>query len=159
MGTVYRARDPLLDRQVALKTIAPGLLSSEETLARFQREARAAARLQHPNIVTIYELGEVGGVHYIAMELLEGQPGPGPDQPRPARGPRRVRVVIDSLRGLDFAHRRGVIPPRRQAGQRPRAARPSIKLVDFGIARIEDSTMTQTGLVLGTPSYIAPEQF
>ena len=158
MGTVYRARDPLLDRQVALKTIAPGLLSSEETLARFQREARAAARLQHPNIVTIYELGEVGGVHYIAMELLEGQ-----DLAQALTAldqlsvPQRVRIVIDVCEGLDFAHKRGVF----HRDVKPANVRVlpdlSVKLVDFGIARIEDSTMTQTGLVLGTPSYIAPE--
>ena len=72
MGKVYRAHDPILDRPVALKTVSPALLTGKDTLARFQREARAAARLQHPNIVTIYELGEVEGTHYIAMELVEG---------------------------------------------------------------------------------------
>jgi serine/threonine-protein kinase len=72
MGKVYRAHDPILDRPVALKTVSPALLTGKDTLARFQREARAAARLQHPNIVTIFELGEVEGTHYIAMELVEG---------------------------------------------------------------------------------------
>ena len=72
MGTVYRARDPILERLVALKTISPELLAGPHTLARFHREARAAARLQHPNIVTIFELDEEGGTHYIAMELWRG---------------------------------------------------------------------------------------
>ena len=158
MGTVYRARDPLLDRQVALKTITPGLLSSEETLARFQREARAAARLQHPNIVTIYELGEVGGVHYIAMELLEGQDlAQALGQLDQLSVPQRVRIVIDVCEGLDFAHKRGVFHRDVKPANIRLLPDLSVKLVDFGIARIEDSTMTQTGLVLGTPSYIAPE--
>ncbi len=158
MGTVYRARDPLLDRQVALKTISPGLLSSEETLARFQREARAAARLQHPNIVTIYELGEVGGVHYIAMELLEGQDlAQALGQLDQLTVPQRVRIVIDVCEGLDFAHKRGVFHRDVKPANVRLLPDLSVKLVDFGIARIEDSTMTQTGLVLGTPSYIAPE--
>ena len=72
MGRVYRAHDPILDRYVALKTIAPALLTSKEMLERFRREAKSAARLNHPNIVTIYEVGEVSGTHYIAMELVEG---------------------------------------------------------------------------------------
>ncbi len=72
MGKVYRARDPILDREVALKTVSPALLTGKDTLARFHREARAAARLQHPNIVTIFELGEVEGTHFIAMELIDG---------------------------------------------------------------------------------------
>jgi eukaryotic-like serine/threonine-protein kinase len=158
MGTVYRARDPLLDRHVALKTIAPGLLSSQESLERFQREARAAARLQHPNIVTIYELGEADGRHYIAMELLEGMDlaqamTPGDRLPLSEK----LRIVVDVCQGLDFAHKRGVF----HRDVKPANVRVlpdlSVKLVDFGIARLEDSTMTQTGLVLGTPSYIAPE--
>jgi serine/threonine-protein kinase len=72
MGTVYKARDPILDRLVALKTVTAQLLASDDARVRFQREARAAARLQHPNIVTVYELGEADGVVYIAMELLPG---------------------------------------------------------------------------------------
>ena len=72
MGQVYLATDPILDRKVALKTVAPALLTGQDTLSRFQREARAAARLQHPNIVTIFEVGEVEGTHYIAMEFVEG---------------------------------------------------------------------------------------
>jgi len=158
MGTVYRARDPILDRPVALKTVAPELLSKGDTMARFQREARAAARLQHPNIVTIYELGEMTGTLFIAMELLEGLDLAQAMTPADRLTlPQKLRIVVDICRGLDFAHKHGVF----HRDVKPANVRilrdGSVKIVDFGIARLEDSTMTQTGLVLGTPSYIAPE--
>ena len=107
MGTVYRARDPILDRPVALKTISPELAANPEFLGRFQREARAAARLTHPNIVTVYELGEVSGTHYIAMELLEGldlveamSPGrlPLDEAPRDGRGLPRAGLRAQARR-------------------------------------------------------------
>ena len=158
MGTVYRARDPHLDRAVALKTVAPELLSKADTRARFQREARAAARLQHPNIVTIYELGEVDGTLFIAMELLEGMDLAKAMVPRDRLTlQQKLRLIVDICRGLDFAHKHGVF----HRDVKPANVRVlldgSVKIVDFGIARLEDSTMTQTGLVLGTPSYMPPE--
>ena len=159
MGTVYRALDPILDRQVALKTVAPGLISSPETRERFHREARAAARLQHPNIVTIYELGEVEGILFIAMELLDGRDlSQVMTDPKGIPLERKLRIMIEVCRGLDFAHKRGVV----HRDVKPANIRilndESVKLVDFGIARLVDTTnMTQTGIVLGTPSYIAPE--
>ena len=158
MGTVYRALDPILDRSVALKTVAPQLVTKLDTMARFQREARAAARLQHPNIVTIYELGEVDGTLFIAMELLEGMDLAEAMTPAD-RLPmiQKVRIVVDICRALDFAHKRGVF----HRDVKPANVRilkdGTVKIVDFGIARLEDSTMTQTGMVLGTPSYMAPE--
>ena len=159
MGTVYRALDPILDRQVALKTVAAGLISSPETRERFHREARAAARLQHPNIVTIYELGEVEGTLFIAMELLEGRDlSQVMSEPAGLSLERKLRIAIEVCRGLDFAHKRGVV----HRDVKPANIRVlndgSVKLVDFGIARLVDtSNMTQTGVVLGTPSYISPE--
>jgi serine/threonine protein kinase/WD40 repeat protein len=158
MGTVYRARDTVLDRLVAVKTVNPGLLSRQDTLARFQREARAAARLQHPNIVTIYDLGEAEGVVYIAMELLEGM-----DLAQAMASPgylgldHRVRIGMEICRGLDFAHKRGVIHRDVKPANIRILEDGSVRIVDFGIARLEDSHMTQTGLILGTPSYLAPE--
>lgn len=158
MGTVYRALDPVLERQVALKTVAPGLLSSGDARVRFEREARAAARLQHPNIVTVYELGEHEGTLYIAMELLEGCDLAEAMTPRERLSvAQKLRVMIDVCDGLDFAHKRGVF----HRDVKPANVRltPSlqVRLVDFGIARLEDSQVTQTGMVLGTPSYMAPE--
>ena len=158
MGKVYRARDPILDRMVALKTVSPELLTKKDTMARFQREARAAARLQHPNIVTIFELGEVDGSLFIAMELLEGM-----DLAQAMYPPGRLsvaeklRTVVDVCRGLDYAHKRGVVHRDVKPANIRILTDGRVKLVDFGIAHLADSTMTQTGLVLGTPSYMAPE--
>lgn len=158
MGTVYRARDPILERDVALKTVAPELLSHADTQGRFQREARAAARLQHPNIVTIYELGETDGTLYIAMELLEGTDLAEAMSPAD-RLPlvQKLRIVVDMCRGLDYAHKRGVFHRDVKPANVRLLKDGAVKIVDFGIARVEDSTMTKTGMVLGTPSYMAPE--
>jgi serine/threonine protein kinase len=159
MGTVYCARDPGLDRRVALKTVSPGLLNDKDALERFQREAKAAAKLQHPNIVTIHELGEAGGIHYIAMELLEGMDLAAamtpPDRLSP---PEKIRILIDICAGLDYAHKQGVF--HRDVKPANIRLRPdgTVKILDFGIAHVvAESTMTRTGLVMGTPSYIAPE--
>jgi serine/threonine protein kinase len=164
MGKVYRARDPLLDRPVALKTITPTLLSSEDALKRFQREARAAARLQHPNIVTIYEVGEVQGTHYIAMELVEG---PDLGQVMATSGrftlEQKVRMVVDICRGLDFAHNMAVVHRDVKPANIRLTHDGTVKILDFGIAKslrgseTTDPALTQQGLVLGTPSYLSPE--
>lgn len=158
MGTVYRARDSLLERLVALKTVSPALLAGKHTLARFQREARAAAKLQHPNIVTIFELGEEQGTHYIAMEFVEGiELGEAmvPVDRFPLE--QKVRMMVDVCRTLDFAHAMGVVH-RDVKPANIRVTRSGvIKILDFGIARLDNSNLTQTGMVLGTPSYLSPE--
>jgi serine/threonine protein kinase len=158
MGKVYRARDPVLDRLVALKTVTPALLQGKDTLARFQREARAAARLQHPNIVTIFEVGEVEGTRYIAMEFVDGvELGATLHVPGRFTLDQKIRMIVDVCRGLHFAHKMGVVhrdvKPANILVTRDRV----VKILDFGIARIGDSDMTQSGMVLGTPSYISPE--
>ena len=161
MGTVYRARDPVLDRLVALKTMFTGGALEEEARRRFLREARSVARLQHPNIITIFEFGEVDGRPFIAMELLEGLDlDQAVQQGRLSDLGAKLRIIEQLCQGLDYAHSRGVIH---------RDVKPSnvfvlddgtAKLLDFGIARIEGSTFaTDKGVVLGTPHYMAPEQF
>ena len=158
MGKVYRAQDPDLDRPVALKTVSPALLTGKDTLARFRREARAAARLQHPNIVTIYELGEVEGTHFIAMELIEGMElGQALTPADRFTVEQKVRMMVEVCRGLDFAHRMGVIHRDVKPANILVTKDGSVKLLDFGIARLGESDMTQTGMVLGTPSYLSPE--
>jgi eukaryotic-like serine/threonine-protein kinase len=164
MGHVYKALDPLLERHVALKTILPSLLNSEETVKRFQREARNAARLQHPNIVTIYEVGQVEGTHYIAMELVEGMElGAAMAQPDGLAVDQKVRVVVDICRGVHFAHRMGVIHRDVKPANIRLNRDGTVKILDFGIAKslrgtdITDPNLTQQGMVLGTPSYLSPE--
>jgi serine/threonine-protein kinase len=164
MGEVYKAKDPLLDRDVALKMVTPALLRGKDSLSRFQREARAAARLTHPNIVTIFEVGEVEepgqdeATRYIAMEYVEGEDlGPAIHDPERFTLEQKVRMVVDVCRGLHFAHKGGVV----HRDVKPANIRVTpdriVKILDFGIARFGDSDLTQTGVVLGTPSYISPE--
>jgi hypothetical protein len=164
MGHVYRALDPVLDRHVALKTISPALLSSEEALKRFQREAKSAARLQHPHIVTIYEVGQVQGTHYIAMEYVEGMElGEALTPPDRLSLEQKVRMAVDVCRGLEFAHRMGVIHRDVKPANIRLTRDGTVKILDFGIAKslrgtdLTDPNLTQQGLVLGTPSYLSPE--
>jgi eukaryotic-like serine/threonine-protein kinase len=164
MGKVFRAHDPILDRPVALKTVSPALLTSKDTLARFQREARAAARLQHPNIVTIFEVGEVEGTHYIAMELVEGlELAEVMAAPVRFTLEQKVRMVVDVCRGLDFAHKMAVIHRDVKPANIRLTREGTIKILDFGIAKslrstdTTDPSLTQQGMVLGTPSYLSPE--
>lgn len=162
MGVVYKAKDPLIDRVVAIKTINLGLAldEKEEYEERFYQEAKAAGRLSHPNIVTIYDVGKSGDVAYIAMELLQG---------RELRdimnesGLLPVDQVLDIVAqvalGLAYAHEHDIVH---------RDVKPSnimvvrdghVKITDFGIARMASSAVrTQTGMVLGSPKYMSPEQ-
>lgn len=159
MGRVFRARDPVLDRMVAVKILAGRYTAGAEALMRFEREARAAARLSHPNIVTIYELGEIEGTHFIVMELLDGV-----DLMQAIEYPKlrldfdtKLRILIEVCRALDYAHKRGVVHRDVKPANIRILENGAVKIVDFGIAHLTDSSMTQAGLVLGTPSYIAPE--
>ncbi len=158
MGTVYRARDASLERDVALKVMALGGADADAR-ARFLREAKAAARLQHPNIVTIYELGEHEGSPYMALELLEGidlqraiEDGIRPD-PKVT-----LPIVLQTLAGLGHAHENGIVhrdvKPSNIFLPRNRPA----KIMDFGVARLGSGAATTAGLVVGTPHYMSPEQ-
>src|SRR3984893_6418119 len=159
MGVVFKGRDPLIGRAVAVKTITYGVAESTDLLERFYREARAAGGVQHPNIVTIYEMAESGGAPFIAMEYLEGESldrliARKPTLPLGTR----VGYMAQACRALDFAHRRGIIhrdiKPANIMGTRDGI----VKVVDFGIARIADTSKTQTGSLLGTLAYMSPEQ-
>jgi serine/threonine protein kinase/Tol biopolymer transport system component len=159
MAVVYKAWQSSLDRYVALKTLPPYFQHDPQFLARFQREAKAAARLNHPSIVTIYDVGEQAGVHYIAMEYLEG----GSLQDRLATSTRDLREaqrILDQVAGaLDYAHSRGLIHRDVKPANILFTADGRAKVTDFGIARASDGTqLTRTGVVMGTPEYMAPEQ-
>jgi serine/threonine protein kinase len=159
MGVVYKGRDPLIGRAVAVKTITAGVAESADLLERFYREARAAGGLQHPNIVTIYEMAESAGSPFIAMEYLEGE-SLEKLIARKAALPLGTKVdyVIQTCRALDFAHRRGIIHRDVKPANIVVTRDGIVKVVDFGIARIADTSKTQTGAMLGTLAYMPPEQ-
>jgi serine/threonine protein kinase/outer membrane biosynthesis protein TonB len=159
MGVVYRARDPFIGRLVALKTITPGLLDNPELLQRFYREAQAAGQLQHPNIVIIYDLGEADGLPYIAMEFLEGKSLEKLIHETPAMPlAQKLNIIIQLCRGLDFAHKHGVVHRDIKPGNIIVMKGGTVKVVDFGIVRLSSTSMTSTGMVIGTVGYMSPEQ-
>ena len=159
MGVVYEATDPHIGRAVALKTIRLDALSinAEELAQRFKNEARAAGRLNHPNIVTIYDAGEEDGVLYIAMELLEGRTLHALLAERRLPLEQATDIARQICAGLQFAHGKGIIHRDIKPGNVIVASQGFVKITDFGIARSGEA-MTLTGQVLGTPHYMSPEQ-
>jgi serine/threonine-protein kinase len=163
MGIVYEGYDPMIERIVAIKTIRPEQLEGEdaaEQLARFRREAQAAGRLTHPNIVAVYDFGEDAGTTYIAMEFVKGREL----QDILEKGERFqmhdvVRVMTQLLDALEHAHANGVVHRDVKPANIIILPDGKVKVADFGIARVESSNLTQAGMVLGTPSYMSPEQF
>jgi serine/threonine protein kinase/tetratricopeptide (TPR) repeat protein len=159
MGVVFKARDPFIGRLVAVKTITTGIADNPDLLERFRREAQAAGGLQHPNIVTIYEMSEFDGTPFIAMEYLEGTSLENTIE-RKLRLPLALKLgyMVQACRALDYAHRRGVIHRDVKPANIMVTSEGVVKVVDFGIARIVDTAKTQTGALLGTLSYMSPEQ-
>ncbi len=161
MGTVYKAVDPLIERPIAIKTINLNLSKEEraEFEERFYREAKSAGRLSHPNIVTIYDVGETDDIAYIAMEYLEGE---------------SLREMLDSgvvlpiemicrivsriANGLNYAHEKHVVHRDIKPANIMVTSNRDVKIMDFGIAQIPAGSRTQLGTVLGSPKYMAPEQ-
>lgn len=162
MGVVYLGKDPKINRLVAIKTVRfeevdPDLL--DETKKRFFREAEAAGTLNHPNIVTIYDVGEEEDLAYVAMELLEGSdltPYIKKESLLPVRD--LLKIIGNVAEGLAFAHERGIVHRDIKPANIMLLKDGTVKIADFGIARISTSSATQTGTVLGTPSYMSPEQ-
>jgi eukaryotic-like serine/threonine-protein kinase len=162
MGVVYEGYDPLIERIVALKTIRADQLVGENALdivARFRREAQAAGRLSHPNIVSIYDFGEDAGVWYIAMEFIKGRELKDYFEAHERFSTAdSVRILTQILSALGYSHKLGVIHRDIKPANIILLADGSVKVADFGIAHIESSELTQVGTVLGTPSYMSPEQ-
>jgi tRNA A-37 threonylcarbamoyl transferase component Bud32 len=163
MGVVYLAFDPQIGRQVALKTIRPleGISPKDvaEYRERFLREAQAAGRLLHPNIVTIFDVFEDRGTLYIAMEYVEGVLLDRYCDPKNLLSPEKIlRLMSQALGALHFAHRRGVVHRDIKPGNLMVVEDEVLKVMDFGVARQAGASLTQTGLVVGTPHYMAPEQ-
>jgi serine/threonine-protein kinase len=163
MSTVFLAMDSVLERPVAVKLLAEHLAEDEDFVARFRREALAAARLQHPNIVQVFDSGEDPGSHrhYIVMEYVQGPSGA--DLLRDHKQLEiadAVAIVRDACHGLDYAHRAGVVHRDVKPGNLLLADETgTTKLADFGIAKAAEQTrITQVGSVLGTAAYLSPEQ-
>jgi serine/threonine protein kinase len=161
MGVVYRAEDPLLNRAVAIKTI---LMSSDpatraEYEARFQQEAKAAGGLNHPNLITIYDVGHEGDMAYMAMELLEGVELRGMMRSGRLELPFVLEVLAQVADGLAYAHERGVVHRDVKPGNIMIVGGRRAKVMDFGVARMRASEIqTQVGAVVGSPKYMSPEQ-
>jgi TolB-like protein/predicted Ser/Thr protein kinase len=159
MGIVYRAHDTKLDRPVALKFLAPELTRDETARQRFVQEAKAAAALNHPNIVTIYEVDEIDGQTFIAMEYIAGSSL----RERIAAGPLPVgeaeAITTQIARGLGRAHEQGIVHRDVKPGNILLTADGQVKIVDFGLAMLAGQTrLTRTGTTLGTVAYMSPEQ-
>ncbi|HEU4951594.1 MAG TPA: protein kinase [Holophagaceae bacterium] len=160
MGEVYLGVDPSIGREVAIKTILAATAGGEEAKARFAREAKAAGVLNHPNLVTIYEFGEDQGVLYIAMEFVKGHDLEELLRDQSLTRSELLEVLAQVCDGLDFAHHGGIvhrdIKPSNVRVIRD-GRRLAAKVMDFGVARVGNSDMTATGMVMGTVSYMAPE--
>ena len=160
MGIVYRAKDPIINRRVALKTITTGLSDNPVLLERFYREAQSAGGLQHPNIVTIYDMGEADGIPYIAMEFIEGESLEGAISRRDNLAlALKLSWAIQACRALDYAHKRGIIHRDIKPANLMVNSEGTVKVVDFGIARVLEASKTQTGMLIGTFAYMSPEQY
>ena len=158
MGEVYKAHDPLLNRYVALKTIAPALAADPEFRKRFEREAQSAAQLNHPNIVTVFDFGDEDGFTYMAMELLEGRDLKDVIRGRGATFAEKLDYMEQMCEGVGFAHAKGVVHRDLKPGNVHVQPNGQVKILDFGLARLGASEMTRTGTVMGTPHYMSPEQ-
>lgn len=160
MGEVFLGRDAVLGREVAIKTIQPGSSFGKEARARFEREARATAAMNHPNIVTVFDFGEEENLHYLVMEYIEGENLESLIAGQTLSKAEQLEALAQACEGLAYAHERGVI----HRDMKPsnilvtrRGKKLHAKLTDFGVALIDRSTLTEQGVWMGTVSYMAPE--
>jgi eukaryotic-like serine/threonine-protein kinase len=170
MGEVYLARDSRLDRTVALKILPTQVASDQDRMRRFVREARAASALKHPNVTHIYEIGESTGVHFIAMEYVEGKTLAAKISGRPLEPAEIVEIGLQVADALDDAHSKGIIHRDIKAANLMLTRRGEVKVLDFGLAKvtrpegqnvasaISTVVSTATGMVMGTARYMSPEQ-
>jgi serine/threonine-protein kinase len=159
MGVVYRALDPVLNRRVAIKVMSDALAQDADLRQRFLREAQAAGSLQHPHVVTIYDFGEVEGHPFIAMEYVDGVDLESLLRTNVSLSlDEKLELVIGVLQGLAYAHKKGIIHRDIKPGNVRVDSEGKARIMDFGIAHLASSNMTRTGVMLGTPNYMAPEQ-
>ncbi len=159
MGVVYKAEDTNLGRTVALKVLAGHLLDSEDHKQRFLQEARTAAALDHPNICTIYEVGESNGQAFLAMAYVDGPEVRSKIKERPLKLDEALDIAIQAAEGLRAAHQKGVVHRDIKSSNLMLTSTGQVKILDFGLAQLTGGTrLTRTDSVLGTPAYMSPEQ-
>ena len=158
MGEVFRAHDPVLNRDVAIKRISAGLDADETVRKRFQREAQAVALLSHPHIITVFELGYENDQMFMAMELLEGKDLKHAIAHRKMTLDEKLGLMEQICEGLAFAHARELVHRDLKPANIHILPGDKVKIMDFGLARMAGSDMTSTGTVMGTPHYMSPEQ-
>src|SRR5215510_2062646 len=170
MGEVYRARDTRLGREVAIKVLPAGLASDPERLKRFEREARSVSSLNHPNIVTIYDIGSAEGVSYIAMELVTGESLRAHLESRTLTVREILRIAAQIAEGLSRAHASGIVHRDLKPENVMVTEEDLVKVLDFGLAKLTQAeasgavtaaataSQTQEGIILGTVGYMSPEQ-
>ena len=160
MGIVYLAHDTILERDVALKVMVAAIADDPELKTRFEREAKAVARMTHPNVVNVFDLGShTDGSPFIAMELLKGM-----DLQKAVRTPppltleRKVNIIVQVLAGLAHAHQAGIVHRDIKPANIFINQDGTVKIMDFGVARLTTASMTGTGNIVGTADYMSPEQ-
>ena len=159
MGVVYKAVDTKLERPVALKFLSARALEDENAKARFFREAKAAAALDHENICTIHEIDEVDGLTFMAMTFIEGRTIKQMVLERPLPIDQALDIAIQTAGGLQAAHEKGVVHRDIKSSNLMLTPRGQVKILDFGLAQLaEGAKLTKTAIILGTPGYMSPEQ-
>ena len=163
MGAVYKAFDPLIKRTLAIKTIRLDIPRSapqyRSFIERFQHEARISGTLSHPNIVTLFDIGEEGGLPFLAMEFVAGETIAALIEKGVRFDPERVVSLVSQIAAaVDYAHAKGVVHRDIKPSNLILSEGDNVKVTDFGIAKLADAEMTQSGVLLGTPSYMSPEQ-
>jgi eukaryotic-like serine/threonine-protein kinase len=160
MGVVYYAKQVHLDRPVAIKMIRSGALATSDEVQRFYAEARSAAKLNHPNIVTVYQCGELDGHHYFSMDYVEGTDLDKMCKEKPLSPKAAARYVRDAARAIEFAHQRGILHRDLKPANVLVDSEDKVRITDFGLAKSvgRENGLTATGAALGTPSYMSPEQ-
>src|SRR5688572_16095587 len=158
MGVVYKAEDTKLARLVAMKFLPEGSAEDEESRVRFLNEARAAAALNHPNICTVYEIGE--DFEFLAIEYIEGETVEAKRKRRPLPINEAIDIALQTAAGLQAAHEKGIVHRDIKSANLMLTGKGQVKVMDFGLARLTNRTrLTRTGYSLGTPAYMAPELF
>ena len=159
MGVVYKAEDTRLGRTVALKFLTTHLVQDEEALRRFEREAKAAAALDHPNICTIYEIDQADGQTFLAMAFVDGKTVSERIAERPLKLDEALHIAIQTAQGLQAAHQKGVVHRDIKSDNLMVTPDGQVKIMDFGLAQLSDQArLTKTATRLGTPAYMSPEQ-